>query len=58
VNNWENGWELENAQCTMKNAQCTIVIYYLPQLLEFAGLGLLPIPFIFLLFLKMKNHAA
>ncbi|MBI5452068.1 hypothetical protein HY945_01270, partial [Candidatus Gottesmanbacteria bacterium] len=42
VNNWENGWRLNNE--TMKqcnNEQCNIIIVYLPQYLEYIGFGFL-----------------
>jgi hypothetical protein len=55
VSNWANGWNLpENNQQKTDNNR-TIIIYYLPQLLEFIGLGLLPLSFVFLLFFKHKK---
>jgi hypothetical protein len=56
VNNWENGWKLDNAKCQMLNAKCpteTIYIFFWPQILEFIGFLLLPIPFIIIL---LKKH--
>jgi len=57
VNNWENGWVLDNAimrQCEdgkCKNA--TIILIYLPQYLEYLGFGLLFLTFPLLkIFLK------
>ncbi|MFH0749555.1 MAG: hypothetical protein V1917_01400, partial [Candidatus Gottesmanbacteria bacterium] len=50
VNNWANGWQLN----TTTNAQ-TIVIVFLPQLLEWIGFLLIPIPF--LLMIKTKRYA-
>jgi hypothetical protein len=44
VNNWENGWQLPQT-----NEPTTIVIFFWPQLLEWIGFILLPIPFLFLL---------
>lgn len=39
VNNWANGWTLENAQLTTDNSQ--LVVVYLPQYLEYLGFFLL-----------------
>ncbi|MFZ5845449.1 MAG: hypothetical protein ACOY0S_03205 [Patescibacteria group bacterium] len=45
VNNWANGWTLD--ELTTNNLQpTTIVLFFYPQLLEFLGLVLLPLPFI------------
>lgn len=44
VNNWENGWILDGDETT-------IILFFLPQLLQWIGFGLLPIPFL-VLFLK------
>ncbi len=41
VNNWENGWQLNPGQSG------TIYIFFWPQLLEWLGFVLLPLPFIF-----------
>lgn len=38
INNWENGWELP-ATPSPGNHPTTIIIFFLPQLLEYAGLG-------------------
>jgi hypothetical protein len=42
INNWANGWEIPPGTST-------IVIFFLPQLLEWIGFILLPIPFLFLI---------
>jgi len=47
VNNWANGWELEGNE---KN----IVVFFWPQILEWLGFGMLPLPFLYLVF-KGKN---
>jgi len=50
VNNWENGWKIDN------NTESLIVIYYLPQLLEFTGFGmLLGIPVLIILTRKKSQ---
>ena len=36
VNNWTNGWELENLRCVDKNT-CQIAILFWPQYLEYIG---------------------
>ncbi len=45
VNNWANGWTLRE-QTTNNKQPTTIFIFFLPQLLEFAGFALLPLPFL------------
>ena len=40
VNNWENGWTID------PGTNGTIYIFFWPQLLEFLGFALLPIPFL------------
>ena len=42
VNNWSNGWTIN------PGTSGTIYIFFWPQLLEFAGFALLPIPFLFI----------
>jgi hypothetical protein len=51
VNNWENGWQLSSKQTT--NTQLTIILFYWPQILEWIGFVILPIPFLVLL---VKKH--
>lgn len=61
VNNWSNGWILDKSQITNLNDQkncighcdleLVISIFFLPQLLQWFGFLLLPMPFL-LLFLK------
>jgi hypothetical protein len=43
INNWANGWEISEGNSN------TIVIFFLPQLLQWVGFGLLPVPFLLLL---------
>lgn len=50
VNNWENGWEIKNPQKPV-----TIVLFYLPQYLEYLGFGLLGVSILFLLLTKQKK---
>jgi hypothetical protein len=64
VNNWGNGWQLpvdssklevrseNNILRTMNYEPITIYILFWPQVLEFLGLALLPIPFLLIL----KKH--
>lgn len=59
VNNWANGWTfgptsntrktgyLKKQNSALLNNQVTIYLFFWPQLLEFLGFSLLPIPFIF-----------
>ena len=42
VNNWSNGWILDNAE----NKNSKFVIIYWPQYLEYLGLGILAITFV------------
>lgn len=50
INNWANGWTITNPA----NEQMTIVIFFLPQLLEWFGFLLIPIPFLFMI--KSKHE--
>ena len=55
VNNWENGWVIDNEtmkQC--KNEQCAVVIVYLPQYLEYIGF-LLFIPILIYFFTAKRR---
>ena len=60
VNNWSNGWTLKSDQSDSPrgeagqftnqiNENTTIVVFFLPQLLEWIGFLVLPLPFFFLL---------
>jgi len=55
VNNWANGWTINNPTNNPinTNEQMTIVIFFLPQLLEWFGFLLIPIPFLFII---KNNH--
>jgi hypothetical protein len=58
VNNWANAWTISNDhQSTIQqfNNQ-TIVIFFLPQLLEWFGLALIPPIFIFMFYMKRQNR--
>lgn len=44
VNNWANGWEINN-----KDQQSTIYIIFWPQYLEFVGFGLLILAFLYII---------
>jgi len=52
VNNWANGWHLDNQLFT--NHQQLITILYWPQYLEFVGFGLMIVAFIFVI--KYKHE--
>ena len=41
VNNWANGWQLENLDFSIQNSESRIVIIYLSQYLEYLGFALL-----------------
>jgi hypothetical protein len=47
VNNWANGWEISK-----ESGNGTIVIFFLPQLLQWFGFILLPLPFLMVILLK------
>ncbi len=61
VNNWENGWVIDNQTIRQKDNKkksdlsvlpsqnLTVVIFFLPQLLQWLGFFLLPIPFLVVL---------
>ncbi len=48
VNNWANAWLIESKPADQRNNEATIVIFFYPQLWEFLGLALLPLPFLWL----------
>jgi hypothetical protein len=53
VNNWANAWPLHER--TTNNSQpTTIVLFFLPQLLQWLGLAILPIPFILMFILRKR----
>ncbi len=52
VNNWSNGWTLPSNEVT--NNELTIVIFFLPQLWQWLGFALLPLPFLALLWYSKK----
>jgi hypothetical protein len=54
VNNWANGWMLNNAQITNTNDQ--IFIFFWPQLLEWMGILLLPVPLFYGFFLRNSRN--
>ncbi|MDP1722565.1 MAG: hypothetical protein Q8L37_05130 [Candidatus Gottesmanbacteria bacterium] len=72
VNNWANGWKLNNTRHTSKTRNTnkiepsvattynlqpvTIVLFFLPQLLEWLGLAFLPIPFLFVWYTKKHDQ--
>ncbi len=47
VNNWANGWEFSPS-----SKQRTIILFFLPQLLQWIGFGLLPVSLFFILFVR------
>ncbi|MEK7543914.1 MAG: hypothetical protein AAB557_03535 [Patescibacteria group bacterium] len=52
VNNWENGWRLAERGISTNNPienKGTIVIFFLPQLIQWFGFMLLPLPFLYAL---------
>ncbi len=51
INNWANGWTITNPTNNpiKTNEQMTIVIFFLPQLLEWIGFLLIPVPFLFII---------
>lgn len=53
VNNWENGWELEKETATGSG---TIILFFLPQLLQYFGYFLLPLPFVFFLIPSIRRR--
>lgn len=51
INNWENGWELNNSEFKTQNSE--VIIVYIPQYLEFLGFLTMIIALFFVL--KLKN---
>lgn len=54
INNWSNGWTLPRNEQT--NNELTIVIFFLPQLLEWFGFLLLPLPFLYVLWPRRNRQ--
>jgi len=52
INNWANGWKLDNETCSEELETCKIKIIYWPQYLEFLGFGLLGSVILLVLFFK------
>ncbi len=52
INNWANGWILSSNEVT--NNEQTAILFFLPQLLEWIGFLLLPIPIIYIW--RLKKH--
>jgi len=57
VNNWENAWVIQmgNGEWKMENNGNIIILFFLPQLLEWIGFALLPLPFLFLFFQSFEK---
>lgn len=55
VNNWANGWTLPSNQVT-NNEQTTIYLFFWPQVLEWIGFILLPLPIIYAFLMKKSTH--
>jgi len=53
INNWANGWELPTGDSVDERK---IVIYFLPQLLQWFGFLLLPLPFVALGIVWLKQN--
>jgi len=66
VNNWANGWKLEKHRelssldasideaTKLRSSEASILVFFWPQILQWIGFGLLPLPFIWVL-LKRNN---
>ncbi|MBI2023655.1 hypothetical protein HYT01_03790 [Candidatus Giovannonibacteria bacterium] len=57
VNNWANGWNLNN-EAIKQSSNGQIVIVYLPQYLEYLGFAALFAPFIFIAVSALKKRGA
>lgn len=55
VNNWANGWMIDPQLLAQDGAQVTIAIVFWPQLLQYLGFALLPLPFVYALWPRKKN---
>ena len=51
INNWANGWTIEstNLQINKSANNTTIIIFFWPQLLEWFGFLLIPLPFVLMM---------
>lgn len=54
VNNWANGWEV-NKVTKQQSDNTTIILFFLPQLLEWMGFLLLPVPFLLLILKRFQK---
>ncbi len=54
VNNWANGWKINNTTIQQNN-KTTIVVFFWPQLWEWLGFALLPLPFLFVFRKETKD---
>ncbi|MBU1327054.1 hypothetical protein KKB64_02040 [Patescibacteria group bacterium] len=55
VNNWANGWRLPSPDTTYNLQPTTIILFFWPQLLEYLGFILLPVPFLIAWKIKQKD---
>lgn len=56
VNNWANGWKIDNTT-KQQNDKMTIVVFFWPQILQWIGFGLLPLPFLWaMVYLKYGSY--
>ena len=70
VNNWANGWMLNSQESRVQSTKCqkvtdsrasdcvllTVYLFFLPQLLEWLGFALLPIPFLMMWYTKKHEQ--
>ena len=52
VNNWANGWTVSKTGDNEQVTENTVILFFLPQLLQWLGFALLPIPFLIFLLKK------
>lgn len=50
VDNWANGWIVENVKCQMSNRKCQIAIIFLPQYFEYLGLIIMALTFALIIY--------
>lgn len=55
INNWANGWKVDSELFAQDGQQVTIAIFFWPQLLQYLGFVLLPLPFIYIFWFKKKK---
>lgn len=55
VNNWANAWRIDPNILSPSDKQVTVAIIFWPQVLQYFGFALLPLPFVYALWPRKRN---